>query len=197
MLEQFRDAGWQGRPCAEPRPEELEHGGGAGHRGPERGQRPHKPHDVTRGFTCAPLMQRPSPPVPAFAAPVDSSGSDVIPVSLTLGDAQLVFRDGVWTVQGPEGDAVPPPTVDTAELERLQKQLDELTGRVEASERERNLLQFRNRVLTELVRDSSPCERAPPPPVPSSMFPCSWRSHIWTVGSAMRTSPRSACVWRR
>lgn len=111
---------------------------------------------VTRSFTFA-MAARPtevgrsSSSVRAQTLPV--AVSDQINVGLKLGDQELTFDKGVWSrVARRAGDEEPRPVVDTAEIERLRKLLDEQKSRADSLEQEKQLLLLKNRILTEMVR---------------------------------------------
>lgn len=154
----------------------------------------------------------PSAPAP-WEAPLTSGP---IPIKLSLGGADLEFDRGAWTGQRPQASAAvssPRPTVAVAEMERLQKQLQELEASVAASETEKRQLEFKNRLLTEMVRVSScPHVSVRRVAIPFSKYRAfllsvlalvprlvcghSLRCLGWTLRSERRTSPRNGSAWR-
>lgn len=93
------------------------------------------------------------PPTALPPAETEADVSGPIEIKLTLGKNELGFRNGEWIAKPSTSEPKPPvPMVEASEVESLRKQLEELKSRVDIVEQERNLLLFKNKLLTELVR---------------------------------------------
>ena len=87
------------------------------------------------------------------AGAADAALDGPIAVTLKLGEFDVQFRNGAWFGRAPGAEpVVTRPTVDAEEAQALQKQVDELKARLVAQESEKNVLVFKNRLLTEMVR---------------------------------------------
>jgi hypothetical protein len=109
---------------------------------------------ISRSVTAPPDSRAPTPQPSTAGTPATPVGvTGPITVSLKLGENGFSFANGKWIPVAPQTDGPSQrEMVEAAELERLKKELDDVRARADAVEQERNLLVFKNKLLTEMVR---------------------------------------------
>lgn len=109
---------------------------------------------IARSVTAPPDSRASTPQTSAADTPLTPFGvTGPISVSLKLGETGFAFSNGKWNAITPFADGPSPrDMVEAAELERLKKELDAVRAHADAVEQERNLLVFKNKLLTEMVR---------------------------------------------